>query len=110
MLEQIIIAVVGMVCGNIMMFLMLPQERKSKDLANEATQSEEWQKLYKEENAQKEKLDTKIDSLYEELSEIRNENTSLHEQITEIKIENTKLKMLKCEKPACPHRQPPTGY
>lgn len=117
MLENVITTLVGMVCGNIMMFLLLPQKRKSEDLKNEAqdleneaTQAEEWQKLYNEEREQIAKLNAKIDDLYEELSKARNENASLHEQLTEAKIENTKLKLLKCEKPACPHRQPPTGY
>lgn len=117
MLENIIATLVGMVCGNIMMFLLLPQRRKSEDLKNEAqdleneaTQSEEWQKLYNEEREQISKLNSKIDSLYEELTKVRNENSLLHEQLTEAKIENTKLKLLKCERPACPQRQPPTGY
>lgn len=117
MFDQIVSAIVGMVCGNIMMFLLLPQKRKSEDLKNkaqdlenEATQSEEWQKLYLEEREQITKLNQRVDSLYEELTKSRSENSSLYDQITELKVDNTKLKLLKCEKPACPHRQPPTGY
>lgn len=117
MLEQIITALVGMLCGNIMMFLLLPQKRKAENLKNEAqnleneaVQSEEWQKLYNEEREQINKLNAKIDSLCEELTKSRNENYTFHEQLTEAKIENTKLKFLKCERPACSQRQPPTGY
>ena len=117
MIESIVSALVGMVCGNIMMFLLYPQKKKSEelknaaqDIENEATQSEEWQKLYNEVREQNSALNTKVDSLYGELSNVRTENSSLYEQLTEYKIDNTRLKLLKCEKPACPHRQPPTGY
>lgn len=117
MIETVVTAIVSMVCGNIMMFLLLPQKRKSEelkntaqDIENEATQSEEWQKLYREEREKNNKLDAKIDELYGELSNVRTENSTLYEQLTEYKIDNTRLKLLKCEKPACPHRQPPTGY
>lgn len=117
MLEQIITAFVGMICGNITMFLLLPQKRKAENLKNEAqnleneaAQSEEWQKLYNEEREQISKLNAKIDSLYEELTKSRNENYMLHEQLTKAKIENTKLELLKCKKSACSERQPPTGY
>ena len=103
MLEQIITALVGMLCGNIMMFLLLPQRRKSEDLKNEAQNIEEAHNENKE-------LNKKIDSLYVDVAKHRDEKAQLHIQITELSVENTRLKILKCEKPSCPHRQPPTGY
>lgn len=117
MLEQIITALVGMACGNIMMFLLLPQKRKSEDLKNEAQnieneakQSDEWHKLYEEAHNENKELNKKIDSLYVDVAKHRDEKAQLHIQITELSVENTRLKILKCEKPSCPHRQPPTGY
>lgn len=117
MLEQIITGIVGMVCGNIMMFLLLPQKRKSEDLKNdaqnienEAKQSEEWRKLYDEAHTENIEKDKKIDALYMEITRHRDEKAGLHIKITELSVENTRLKILKCEKPSCIDRHPPTGY
>lgn len=117
MLEHVVTAIVGMVCGNITAFLFFPQKRKSETLKNEAQnieneskQSDEWNKLYQVELEENKELNKKIDSLYAEIARHRDENTQLRIEMTEIMVENTRLKVLKCEKPACSNRQPPTGY
>lgn len=117
MLEHVVTAIVGMVCGNITAFLFFPQKRKSETLKNEAQnieneakQSDEWYKLYQVELEENKELNKKIDSLYAEIARHRDENTQLRIEMTEIMVENTRLKVLKCEKPACSNRQPPTGY
>lgn len=129
MLETIL-SIVGSLGGltGIVSLFYIKQERKSKeldnktkDLDNEAKQSDEWRKLYEEERACflsasqeydatiKEK-DEKIDSLYAEISNQRNQKVELHNKIAEMTVELTKLKMLKCEVVNCLNRKPPTGY
>ena len=117
MIEHIVTAIVGMICGNVTALLLFPQKRKSETLKNEAQnieneakQSDEWCKLYQEELGENKELNKKIDSLYAEIAKHRDENARLHIEMTEVKVENTRLKVLKCEIPACGKRQPPTGY
>lgn len=117
MFENIVLTLVGMVCGNITMFLLLPQKRQSENLKNEtqsieneAKQSDEWYKLYEEERNENKELNKKIDSLYEELAKERDAKNQLYIQNTELKVDNTRLTMLKCEVPSCMNRKPPTGY
>ena len=129
MMETImtIIAGLGGITGLASLFY-IKQERKSKDLDNESKdmdiehrQSDEWRRLYEEERAMllkcreafdselKEK-DAKIDSLYSEISNQRNQKVELHNKIAEMTVEITKLRLLKCEMAACLNRKPPTGY
>lgn len=129
MLETIL-AIVGSLGGitGLISLLYVKQERTSKDLDNEAKdldneakQSDEWRKLYEEERqyflkAREEydstvkAKDEKIDELYKEISNQRNQKVELHNQIAKTSVELTKLKMLKCEVANCAHRKPPTGY
>lgn len=125
-----ILSIVGSLGGvtGLVSLLYIKQERKSKDLDNEtkdldneAKQSGEWRKLYEEERAcllqarqeydanMKEK-DEKIDSLYGEIANQRNQKVELHNKIAELSVDLTKLKMLKCEVANCLNRKPPTGY
>ncbi len=96
-------------------------ENETKDIDNEARQSEEWRKLYEEERASylqaRQSFDTtikdkdnKIDELYAEISNQRNQKVDLHNKIAELVVENTKLKFIKCEVPGCGTRNPTTGY
>lgn len=110
MIETIVTAIIGCITGNIMMFLLLPQERKAKNLENEAKQSEEWKKLYEEAHEESHAKDDKIDSLYKEISMHRDEKAQKSIRIAELEVENAKLKLLKCEVPSCLNRKPPTGY
>lgn len=122
-----IIAGLGGITG-LASLLYVKQEKKSKDLDNEtkdldneAKQSDEWRKLYEEERAcflqaqhdyeaNIKAKDDKIDSLYAEISNQRNQKVELHNKIAEMSVELTKLKMLKCEIVHCLNRKPPTGY
>lgn len=129
MLETIL-SIVGSLGGltGVVSLFYIKQERKSKeldnetkDLNNEAKQSDEWRKLYEEERAcfrsARQEYDAtikekgeKIDSLYAEISNQRNQKVELHNKIAEMTVELTKLKMLKCEVVNCLNRKPPTGY
>lgn len=121
MLEIILTGVVSLITGAGAMILFYPQERKSKVLANEALQSEEWHKLYEEERNMREedrkdweeertRLESKIDSLYEQISHQRDCKAELSKENAKLQVDNTRLCMLKCEVPNCSNRKPPTGY
>lgn len=121
MLELIVTGIVSLFTGAGAMILFWPQERKSKMLANEARQSEEWKKLYEEERNMREedrkewegertRLEEKIDSLYDSISHQRDCKAELSKENAKLQVDNTRLCMLKCEVPNCAHRKPPTGY
>lgn len=110
MIETIIAGIIGCISGNIMMFLLLPQERKAKNIENESKQSAEWKKLYDETREELKEKELKIDSLYAEITKHRDEKAALNNKNAELGVENTKLKFLKCDVPRCLNRKPPTGY
>jgi hypothetical protein len=85
-------------------------EKKMKQLENDVKQSEEWKKLYEETQAKNKKKDEKIDSLYVLLEQYRKQEIELRSKKEELNLENIKLKILKCEVPACQKRTPPTGF
>jgi septal ring factor EnvC (AmiA/AmiB activator) len=109
-MTEIIIAIIGVVTGNLTMFLFFPQMRKSKIIENDARQSEEWKKLYDETHAEVKEKEAQINELYQDITTHRNEKAELRVQVAELQVENAKLKLLKCELPKCPNRKPPTGY
>ena len=115
--ETIVTGVIGIVAGSVGTFVFFPQEKKAKDIENESKQSEEWKKLYEETHSELqqkdaiiEKKDEKIDALYVEITKHRDEKAQQSIVIAELQVENTKLKLLKCDRPSCQNRQPPTGY
>lgn len=109
-LQTIITALVGVLAGNIMALLTLPQTRSLKKIENEAKQSEEWKKLYIDQKNEAIERDRKIDELYQQISMHRDENAKLHVENEQIKIENERLKIIKCLKPGCQHRDPPSLF
>lgn len=110
MIGSIVTVIVSCVASNIMVFLLFPQERKSKIIENEAKQSEEWRKLYNEEREERSRLNTKIDDLYVQVNLLRNEIADKSDEVSKLSTENAQLKVLKCTKPGCPNRQPPSNY
>ncbi|NDV63910.1 hypothetical protein [Bacteroides sp. 224] len=109
-LGTVIATVVGLIGGNITAFMFFPQMRKTKNIENEAKQSEEWKKLYDETKSEIKELNEKIDSLYSKIEEHRDEKVELHKEIKKLVVDNTRLAILKCEVPACLKRTPPTGF
>ncbi|MDR1090102.1 MAG: hypothetical protein LBL79_03425 [Prevotella sp.] len=67
----LIAGVIGVISGNFTAFIFFPQMRKTKNIENEAKQSEEWQKLYKEAKSEIQEKDSKIGSLYLKIGEHR---------------------------------------
>jgi gas vesicle protein len=110
MIVTIITGIIGCVCGNIAVFLFLPQIRKAKNIENEAKQSEEWKKLYVEAHQELSEKGKKIDCLYEEISKHRDESVKNGVEKAKLEVEITKLTLLKCTRPNCSNRQPPTGF
>lgn len=109
-LTTIAAGIIGCVSGNIALFVFFPQMRRMKNIENEAKQSEEWRKLYIEAKNETKELSGKIDSLYIDKGKQRDQEVLLHQTVAELSVENTKLKILKCELPACGKRTPPTGF
>lgn len=118
---EIITGLIGLIGGNLSALLYIPQIRKGKVLENEAKQSEEWRKLYMEEKERREadlkaweeersNYDNKIESLYKQISQHRDEKAAMTKANTNLEVENARLRLLKCEVPACALRKPPTGF
>ena len=121
MTEIVLTALVSLVTGAGSILLFFPQIRKSKIIENEAKQSEEWRKLYDEERKmhfeerkeweiERDKLNTKIDDLYNAITKHRDEKARIIKSNTSLEVENTRLCLLKCEVVNCDKRKPPTGY
>ena len=62
-------------------FLFYRQEKKSRDIDNEARQSEEWRKLYLESQEDSRKKDKKIDDLYRIIEVLRSDITKLDRRV-----------------------------
>ena len=110
MIETIITAILGVIAGNVSMFVFFRQERKAKILDNTAKESEEWKKLYECVHDELRERDSKIDTLYEQISEWRDKYNNLASEKAQLEINNAKMCLLKCEVPSCPNRKPSTGY
>ncbi|CAJ0592262.1 unnamed protein product [Cylicocyclus nassatus] len=87
-------------------FLFYKQEKRSKDIDNEAKQSEEWRKLYldsQEDSRKKEedsrKKDEKIDELRKEMSDMRRQMNNLERRV----ILNS---IYRCNRVDCSNREP----
>lgn len=110
MIEIIVAIVSGVLAGGLSPFLFFRQDKAAKEIENETHQSEEWHKLYEEECNERKERDAKIDNLYVEINKHRDAKAGLARRISELEVENTKLKLMMCEVPSCPKRQPKTGY
>jgi hypothetical protein len=86
--------------GGITAFLHRKENKRAKQLENEATASSQWRELYERAEARAETLNTKVDELYKKLGYLRDQNNGLTTQ-------NAVLKILKCKRIGCSDRQPP---
>lgn len=101
-------AIVGAIGSGSIFFVR--QNKTAKKIENEAAQSAEWRKLYEEMKTELLERDSKIDRLYDEIKEHRNEKNTMSKRITDLEVENTKSRIYRCEVAGCAKRQPPTGY
>lgn len=86
------------------------QDKRAKEIQNEARQSEEWRKLYERSEQDSREKDAKIDALYEEKKELRERYEQKCEECNSLKLEKQKLEFLKCEQFDCLNRKPPRFF
>ena len=90
--------------------LFWKQDKRAKVLENEAKQSDEWRKLYERSDQDSRDKDAKIDAMYAEKKELRQELDRKSEEITELKLKNKELEYQKCQKFECTRRLPPRFF
>ncbi len=86
------------------------QDKRAKVLENEAKQSDEWRKLYERSDQDSRDKDAKIDAMYAEKKELRQELDRKSEEITELKLKNKELEYQKCQRFEYLKRCPPRFY
>ena len=103
---SIIMTLIGTILGGGGV-LFWKQDKRAKELENEAKQSEEWRKLYERSEQDSKDKDAKIDSLYEEKKELRERYEQKSEECNKLKLEKQRLEFQKCEVFECLKRVPP---
>lgn len=88
--------------GGIAGLVFFRENKRARQLENEATASSQWRELYEKSEAKVESQSLKIDALYKENGYLRDQNNSLTTQ-------KAVLTMYKCEMPECANRKPPFG-
>lgn len=90
--------------------LFWKQDKRAKEIENEAHQSDEWRKLYERSEQDSRDKSDKIDRLYDEKKELRERFETLMAECAELKIQNKELEYQKCERFECLKRCPPRFY
>lgn len=90
--------------------LFWKQDKRAKEIENEAHQSDEWRKLYERSEQDSRDKSDKIDSLYDEKKELRERFETLMAECAELKIQNKELEYQKCQRFECLKRCPPRFY
>lgn len=90
--------------------LFWKQDKRAKEIENEAKQSDEWRKLYERSEQDSRDKSDKIDRLYDEKKELRERFESLMAECAELKIQNKELEYQKCQRFECLKRCPPRFY
>lgn len=103
--------------GSLSAIFFYPQMKKGREIDNDIKIADQLRQIVGHEEEQIGKLEAKVDQLetekdllHSEINRHRDEKVLLRERNVELEVENTRLKLLKCEVPACPRRKPPTGY
>lgn len=82
-------------------------EAKKTETDNITSYAAEWKKCYEEERAVEMELNAKIDKLYKEKNEDRQQIRQLYEKNTKLEIEIIRLDYQKCLRDDCGKRLPP---
>jgi uncharacterized protein HemX len=90
--------------------LFWKQDKRAKEIENEAHQSDEWRKLYERSEQDSRDKSDKIDRLYDEKKELRERFETLMAECAELKIQNKELEYQKCQRFECLKRCPPRFY
>ena len=80
------------------------------EIANISSFAVEWKNLYESDKKEIAELNAKIDSLYDDIRELRNINDGLQTEKNNLVLKNQALEFMKCEVRGCPKRQPPSEY
>lgn len=82
--------------------------KASKAEADNITQyAAQWRELYEEKVKHEEELNEKIDALYVQLNQQRDELSRLKEEMTDLTVKIQYAESQKCTVYGCPNRQPP---
>lgn len=85
-------------------------EAKRAEAETESLRAAEWRKLYEELKEECQRLNAKIDQLYQEKETDRQRIRELQEKATALALENQSLKIKECQVKGCKNRIPPSDY
>lgn len=91
----------------------ISEERKNRiDEMHASLKSadERYATLVTNKNAEIDRLNGKIDNLYADIAEMRNNEAAMRDTIDKLRSENTALTIFRCDKVGCADRQPPFAY
>lgn len=96
-----IVSLVGAFGGASLLFWR--QEKRAKEIQNEASAAQTWRELFERTDKEREERDEKIEALYKERAELKDKNAAL-------KAENMRLQWFRCTRNDCADRQPPRMF
>lgn len=113
-----VIQIVGSLITLVVLPVLLIKSKRKKAEAeaekevtdNITSYAEQWKELYEKKEQRVTELDAKIDTLYDEISELRHAITEREARISELTLKNQALEFRKCNKHGCPDREPPSEY
>lgn len=85
-------------------------EAERAEAETESLRAAEWRKLYEELKEECQRLNAKIDQLYQEKETDRQRIRELQEKATALALENQSLKIKECQVKGCKNRIPPSDY
>lgn len=85
-------------------------EATHADLTNLNDYADSWKELYTEAKGEIKELNTKIDSLYEDIKKLRECKAEHIKNEHRLELENEALKIKECKKRGCIERDPPSDY
>lgn len=113
-----IIQVIGSLITMVILPVLLLKSKRKKAEAeadrevsdNITSYAEQWKDLYEKKEHRVMELDTKVDTLYEEINKYREAISERDARISELILKNQALEFRKCNKHGCGDREPPSEY
>ena len=91
-------------------FIFLPYKKQGEALKNEMSAINIWKDALQDAREDNKCKDNKIDELYKEIKQYRDENSALYKEIEELAIKNARSESIKCDVRNCQLRNPPSAY
>lgn len=85
-------------------------EARKAEADNITSYAAEWKELYERKDQRVHELDAKIDELYIQINENRDQIRELYEKNTALELERQKLEIKRCDVRGCDKRRPPSDY